>query len=296
MTFFAAGVFDRRLRVRLTTMRYVVSSIVCFALSALPASAITYRHYQHREIVVEADLVVVAKILSIIDPPDAKKDDERPGYSLARVRIERVFKGDVKEGREIFFSFWSQAGTGKYEDKWRHPDAYKLGDTLMLALRKSNERRTDGYRAPQEIARALWYNWSPRYIYGKQIEGDEFRKVAELWLDPEKHLGDPKRVADAAFFLGHQKRLPEKTLLALLQSGDLAKQHAGCLAAGVMKTTAAVPGLVGIIEKLVGITAKWNAAYEDERKKLEQAANLYEQARTALYHTPFDGDKDGPAL
>jgi hypothetical protein len=272
----------------------ITLALLLAATAAAPAKATSYRHFLNREIVREAELVVEGTITAIIGPPEIK-GNKKPGASIAVVRVGQVFRGHVKAGEEIRFVFWSRQGSPKSE--WRSPDEYKVGEKLMLALREHDPDRWEQYTTPKEAAGIAWSGWSPRAIYDSQIQSEEFRKVAEIWRDPEKHLRDPKRRNDAAYFMALQFRMTEKHLVRLLESGDITERHAGCLAAEIIKSNAALAPLVAIIEEISPLfRTDWNDRPEEEQKRLQPLADLCASAGRALHETPFDGTKDGPAL
>src|SRR5262249_34544498 len=91
---------------------------VLAALVIAPGGATGYKGFHDREIIHEADLVIEGTVTAIIGPAEMK-GDKRPGYSVAVIRIEKVFKGDVKVGAELRMTFWSRQGVPP--NKWEDP-------------------------------------------------------------------------------------------------------------------------------------------------------------------------------
>src|SRR5262245_20779497 len=97
-------------------------ALAALCATATPGRATTYRHYEDRELIVSADLVIEGTILAIAGPPQAL-EKKRRGCSVAQVRVERIFKGDIKlgadveqKGRDLLlrFAYWSHEEESEY--------------------------------------------------------------------------------------------------------------------------------------------------------------------------------------
>jgi len=134
--------------------RYMKRSLTVFlacgfvALMSTPAAAIKYRQYLDREIIAEANVVIKGTVTRIIAPPGIEKKNVNAD-SVAVIRIEQVFKGDLKKGDQIQLVYWSH--DKKPNRGWSRPDKYQANQVLMLALKRNS---ATGYLAPKEAATA----------------------------------------------------------------------------------------------------------------------------------------------
>lgn len=261
-------------------------------LSTNPAAAISYPFYLDREIIQKAEIVIQGTVTQVIAPPDVA-EQKKDAVSVAVIRVDQVFKGELMKGDEIRLVYWSHdVNPPRF---WGRPSKYDVGEVLMLPLTQKREDHFASYLSPKEAETAPWVNRF-RGVYEKQVQSKQFLRVAEIWGDPAKKLDDPTLRDDAVFFLAHRKQLPEDYLLGLLNSPEVADQRIGTVAAIIVESHQALEPLVRIIE-----TRKWTPAFhlsslEHERERQSLINRLILEAKDAIHKLPIQGDKDGPVL
>jgi hypothetical protein len=234
-----------RSSMRAARMKYLVAiTVVVLVYAAETCWGGEFVEKPDWQIIAESEVVAEGEVVTIFPPPDVS--GKVRGESVARIKLAAVFKGTVKPGETVDFTYVSHKGL-----RLDPPAEYTAGEKLTVTLR-SRMPLPGGQEAsnvPAEWAKAPWMNTATR-DFAKRVARAEFRERAAIWNAPSEYLKDPKLRSAAAYFVSEQGKLPDAELVSLLASNDPLDRLAGAQVAQHTKSEAALKPLVELLGSL----------------------------------------------
>jgi HEAT repeat protein len=201
------------------TVNHCLMILFGSVLFAPSGSALSLRAYLDEEIIEEAD-VVAEGVVTRISQPDPAAVKGKYGASIAYTTITTVFKGNVKKDATVSVAYWSHAP--KNADRWSGPDTYTVGEKGLFALKQRDPKCwLREMVSPPDFAEVRWIN-PYRAHYNGQVQSADFRAIAGLYAEPNRHAADPNvKIRQAAlYFLAQKKALSESQWDAIKRSTD----------------------------------------------------------------------------